>query len=284
MNQPNFELLSLASAIQAEQLALMQNLPVMDIGQQLAQIHQTLGQMQPVFPSVQSVRLLPRTGRTPVSGTLPWTDARPVVRPNLRPGRTAGPYRCLTCLIYFGYRPGRQPAGRPSLRKTDAMPCRPYPPRPGRPGLPARLGPQLNQLDQRLEQQGQQLQQQGQQLQQQGQQLQQQGQQLQQHGQQLQQHGQKLGQIRQDISRMDHNNFARSLNSSAMNPDTPLEVLHAVGNQPVVEFPATGAALAALNENQIDNLLEQLALPRNGSDSDRRRRVNRYIGFVSFLV
>ncbi|RPB01465.1 hypothetical protein L873DRAFT_1788344 [Choiromyces venosus 120613-1] len=62
-----------------------------------------LGEMEAVFPSVQSVRLLPRTGRTPVSGTLPWTDARPVVRPNLRPGRTAGPYRCLTCMIYFGY-------------------------------------------------------------------------------------------------------------------------------------------------------------------------------------
>ncbi|RPB02818.1 hypothetical protein L873DRAFT_1841635 [Choiromyces venosus 120613-1] len=102
--------------------------------------------------------------------------------------------------------------------------------------------------------------------------------------QRLEQQGQQLDQIRQDISRMDHNNFARLLNSSVTRADTPLEILHDVGNQPVEGFPATGAALAALNENQIDNLLEQLDLPRNGSVSDRRRRFFRYIGFISFLV
>ena len=61
------------------------------------------GQPTPVFPSVQSVRLSPRTGRTPSWRPLPGTDAGVVlvVRPDLCPGRTAGPYRCLSLCFIF---------------------------------------------------------------------------------------------------------------------------------------------------------------------------------------
>ena len=54
-----------------------------------------------VYPSVQSVRLLPRTGRTPSWRPLHGTDAVVAVRPDLCPGRTAGPYRCLSLCFIF---------------------------------------------------------------------------------------------------------------------------------------------------------------------------------------
>jgi len=52
----------------------------------------------PVFPSVQSVRLLLRTGRKPCSRSLSGTDAQLVVRPNTsldeRPGPIGISFRC----------------------------------------------------------------------------------------------------------------------------------------------------------------------------------------------
>ena len=54
-----------------------------------------------MFPSVQSVRLSPRTGRTPSWRPLPGTDAGVAVRPDLCPGRTAEPYRYLSLCFIF---------------------------------------------------------------------------------------------------------------------------------------------------------------------------------------
>ena len=50
---------------------------------------------KPVNPSVQSVRLQVRTGRTAVSGRAPGPDGYLGVRPDDCPGRTGGPCRCL---------------------------------------------------------------------------------------------------------------------------------------------------------------------------------------------
>ena len=69
-----------------------------------------------MFPSVQSLRLSPKTGRTPSLRPLDGTDAqlqsvltfgwdgRPVaVHSDIWTGQTAGPYRCLSLCFIFEF-------------------------------------------------------------------------------------------------------------------------------------------------------------------------------------
>ncbi|KAH8148605.1 uncharacterized protein LAJ45_07316 [Morchella importuna] len=137
--------------------------------------------------------------------------------------------------------------------------------------LPAvKLGGQLLQIQQTLQQVQQAMQQQGQQLQQQGQ--------------QLVQIQQAVQQIHQETSRSERNNFARLLNSSVNRSDTRLEVLYGLDNQPVQDFPETGADIGALTGPELSTLLGQLGLPVDGNVADCKRRFIKYIGLLNSLI
>ncbi|KAF8444405.1 hypothetical protein BGX38DRAFT_1271617 [Terfezia claveryi] len=79
---------------------------------------------------------------------------------------------------------------------------------------------------------------------------------------------------------MNHNLVARHLNSHAVLFTTRLTPLHNSQNQEVENFPANVAAIDALGENQLNQLLRAYDQPTIGNLNIRKRKFKRFIGIV----
>ncbi|KAI0554187.1 hypothetical protein F4679DRAFT_579796 [Xylaria curta] len=83
---------------------------------------------------------------------------------------------------------------------------------------------------------------------------------------------------------MEYNDVARIINIHILDRNAPLTPLRAIAtNAPIVHFPPTKAALARLDENEVDYILQRLDEPLVGNLKAKKHRLKMLTGATDIL-